>query len=673
MLGLTVGCARCHDHKYDAIPQADYYRMLSTFTATVRTEASIDVDPAGYKKAKARFDAEHAPLASALSEYEDKELPGRFTEWERAQAGKPVPPTWVVPAIAAMKAANGSTLTKKDDGSVLVGGPNPPRELLSFTLQTELKAITGIRIEALTDPSLVKGGPGRATNGNFCLTDLTVAVSPKGGKGRVVKLKEPRSTFDQKGLGVAGAIDADPTSSGWAVDPQIGFAHSASFEFDQPAGDGGPTTVVVTMKFNNNVGHGIGRPRIALTNSAEPLELAIPAVPEAAQKALETPPDKRTAEERSLLLERYKVLDAGWQKLNKRVTDHAAAAPKPSIVKALISSEGVPPVRLHTQGEDVLKETHFLRRGDPNQKEAVASAGYLQVLHTGTDRWTKPPPSGSKLSYRRSAFAHWVTDTEQGAGHLLARVIVNRLWQHHMGRGIVATPSDFGVRGTPPTHPELLDYLATELIRNGWRLKPIHKLIVTSAVYQTASTADDARLAVDRDNALFWRRPARRLDAEAIRDSLLFVSGQLDDRMYGPGTLDEASKRRSIYFTMKRSKLIPSLVIFDAPDGTVGVGERPTTTVAPQALLLMNNPHVRSWARAFGKRIGDGAKTPEDAVHRAYRLALSCDATADELAEGVAFVRDQEASYKGRPDARELALADFCQVVMCLNEFVYVD
>jgi mono/diheme cytochrome c family protein len=672
MLGLTVGCARCHDHKYDAIPQADYYRMLSTFTTTVRSEANIDVDPEEFRKAKAKWDAEHAPLVKALAEYEAKELPGRFAEWEKSQAGKPVPPAWVVPTIAAMKSANGSTLTKKDDGSVLVGGPNPSRELLSITFETELKGITGLRVEALTDPSLVKNGPGRAANGNFCLTNLTVAVSPRGGKRSVVKLKSPRSTFDQKGLGVAGAIDDDPVHSGWAIDPQIGFPHAASFEFDKPVGTGGPTMVTVNLAFNNNVGHGLGRPRLSLTTSADPLELTAPGVPEAAQQALETPVEKRTPAQKSLLLARYKVLDAGWKALDARVKAHEAAAPKPNVVKALISSEGVPAVRLHTQGDDVFKETYFLRRGDPNQKAAVAPPGYLQVLATGPDRWKKTRPAGSKLSYRRSAFANWMTDVDHGAGALLARVIVNRLWQHHMGRGIVGTPSDFGVRGERPSHPELLDYLASELIRNGWRLKPIHKLIVTSAAYQTASAADETRTKADRDNALYWRHPTRRLEAEVIRDSLLFVSGQLDDRKYGPGTLDESSRRRSIYFTMKRSRLIPMLVIFDAPDGTVGVAERPATTVAPQALLMMNNPQVRSWARAFGKRIGE-AKTPPAATRRAYRLALSRNATPDELAQGVAFVKAQESSYAGKADARELALADFCQVVMCLNEFMYVE
>jgi cytochrome c553 len=672
MLGLTVGCARCHDHKYDAIPQADYYRMLSTFTATVRTEASIDVDPEGYRKARATWDVEHAPLVKALADYEAKELPGRFAEWEKTQAGKPIPATWLFPAIASMKSASGSTLTKKDDGSVLVGGLNPPRELLSFTFDTELKGITGIRIEALTDSSLVKNGPGRAANGNFCLTNITVAVSPKGGKGSVVKLKNPRSTFDQKGLGIAGAIDDDPINSGWAVDPQIGFPHAASFEFDKPVGDGGPTRVIVNLAFNNNVGHGMGRPRLSLTASADPLELTAPGVPEAAQRAVETPADQRTPEQKALLLARYRALDPGSQALDAKVKAHEAAAPKPNVVKALISSEGVPAVRLHTQGDDVLKETHFLRRGDPNQKVSVAPPGYLQVFAAGPDRWNKTPPAGSKLSYRRSAFADWMTDVDHGAGVLLARVIVNRLWQHHMGRGIVATPSDFGVRGERPTHPELLDYLASELIRNGWHLKPIHKLIVTSAAYQTAATADESQLKVDRENTLFWRHPPRRLEAEVIRDSLLFVSGQLDDRMYGPGTLEESSRRRSIYFTMKRSRLIPMLVIFDAPDGTVGVAERPATTVAPQALLMMNNPQVRSWARAFAKRVGQ-ARTLEEAIHRAYRLALSRGATPDELADGVAFVKAQEASYAGKADARDLALADFCQVVMCLNEFMYVE
>jgi hypothetical protein len=231
-------------------------------------------------------------------------------------------------------------------------------------------------------------------------------------------------------------------------------------------------------------------------------------------------------------------------------------------------------------------------------------------------------------------------------------------------------------RGERPTHPELLDWLAAELIANGWQLKPIHKAIMTSAAYREDSHLDEAKAAVDRDGRLFWRRPARRLEAEAIRDSLLAIGGVLDGRMYGPGTLDEGGRRRSVYFTVKRSKLIPMLVVFDAPEALSGIGERPTTTIAPQALYLMNNPHVRDYARGFARRIAPDAKAPlEEAVRMAYRVALGRAPTAGELADSVGFVKSQATDYEAakKGDARELALTDFCQTLLCLNGFVYVD
>src|SRR5207253_5004957 len=151
--------------------------------------------------------------------------------------------------------------------------------------------------------------------------------------------------------------------------------------------------------------------------------------------------------------------------------------------KMLVATEGLPAVRLHTQGEDFFPETFFLRRGDPANKEGTATQGFLQVLMPAPNaekRWYTNPPAGWRTSYRRRGFAEWLTDVDHGAGHLLARVIVNRLWQHHLGRGLVATPSDFGTRGELPTHPELLDWLAEQLIAHDWRLKPIHKLIMMS-------------------------------------------------------------------------------------------------------------------------------------------------------------------------------------------------
>jgi hypothetical protein len=181
---------------------------------------------------------------------------------------------------------------------------------------------------------------------------------------------------------------------------------------------------------------------------------------------------------------------------------------------------------------------------------------------------------------------------------------------------------------------------------------------------------DANKVKADRENRLHWRQPARRLEAEIIRDAILSVSGELDAKMFGPGTLDEKSKRRSIYFTVKRSKLVPMMVIFDAPEALSGMAERPTTTIAPQALHLLNNPQVRQAARSFARRLATDSL--EDAVRQGYRIALARQPSQEELADGVAFVRQQMPTYPENM-RRESALADFCQVLLCLNEFIYVD
>jgi hypothetical protein len=333
---------------------------------------------------------------------------------------------------------------------------------------------------------------------------------------------------------------------------------------------------------------------------------------------------------------------------------------------------------MHSQGADFFPETHQLARGSTDQKRGVATPGFLQVLGTTAepDRWRTAPPKDARFSGRRAALARWLTDVDHGAGQLVARVIVNRLWQYHFGQGLVATPNDFGAQGTKPSHPELLDWLAAELIRSGWRLKPIHQLLLTSDAYRQASTADPDRIAADPSNALLSRWTPRRLEAEAIRDSLLHVSGVLDTTPFGPGTLDPGSRRRSIYFTVKRSQMIGAMQAFDAPEPLVSQGFRPTTTVAPQALWLMNNPHVRTWAARFARRIDAGPTHPfDDTVNRAYTLALNRAPTATELSAGANFLRAQTERHRaaGHADARERALTDVAQVVLSLNEFIYAD
>jgi hypothetical protein len=681
-LGLTIGCCRCHDHKFDPLPQRDYYRMLATFTTTVRTEMDLDLDPDGYKRAKAAFDQEHAPFAAALAKFEAEHLPARLAEWEKAQGAQKLDTFWQTLDIASHKSNGGAKFVKQPDGSLLATGENGAFDTYTLVTNTELTKITGVRLEALTDPSLVKGGPGRASNGNFALTDFVVTAAPKKPQPNVkpvtLKLKNPRATFEQKGFPVANAIDADHKSA-WAVDPEFGKDHAAIFEIDGDAGFEGGTVLTFRLVFSNNAGHNIGRPRLAITTAPLPLDLGSPGVPPKVHAILRTPADKRTAEQKTALLQWYRHIDPEWRKLNAPAEEHRRKEPRPSRVKALVSSEGLPAIRLHSQGDDFLKETHFLKRGDPNQKEGVANQAFLQVLMPSVDagkHWQKPAPTGWRTSYRRTALADWITDVDQGAGRLLARVIVNRLWQHHLGRGIVSTTSDFGTRGEPPSHPELLDWLAGQLIQNGWKLKPIHKLIMTSAVYRQSSQLDQAKAKADNDNKLFWRRPKSRLEAEVVRDALLAVAGTLDTKMYGPGTLDPATKRRSIYFTVKRSQLVSMMTVFDAPDALAGIGDRPTTTIAPQALLLMNNPQVRAGARGFAKRVAPDSKTSlEDAVKSGYLMALTRAPDAEELADSLAFVKQQMESYKaaGKGDPRELALADFCQALLCLNEFVYVE
>jgi mono/diheme cytochrome c family protein len=499
-LGLTVGCARCHDHKFDPIPTADYYRLLATFTTTVRSEIDLDLDPEASRKAKASFDAEHSPYVADRERFEREVLPGRIDGWLKSNPRLPVP----------------------------------------------------------------SSGTSRA---------------------------------------VFAAVNA----------------------------------------------------------------------------ILSRPSESRTPAQAAILSGWYRASDNDWQRLDTRVRDHARLEPKPKLTKVMVTSEGVPAIRFHTQGADFFDKTYQLKRGDLAQKQGEATPGVLSVLNRGPEgesRWKATPPQGSRTSYRRLGLANWISDVDAGSGHLMARVIVNRLWQHHFGRGLVATPSDFGAQGMRPSHPELLDWLATELIRNGWRLKPIHKLMMSSAVYTQTTDDDPSRSRLDPQNTLCWRRPYRRLEGEAIRDSMLAVSGRLDSTMFGPGTLDEGMKRRSIYFQIKRSQLIPLMNLFDAPDSLVGIGQRPSTTVAPQALALLNNAHVRSYARGLADRVLPRAKdSTADAVRYAYRLALGRPPEPDELIATLDFLLSQTERYRGdgKADALVLALTDACQSLFCLNEFAYVE
>jgi mono/diheme cytochrome c family protein len=353
------------------------------------------------------------------------------------------------------------------------------------------------------------------------------------------------------------------------------------------------------------------------------------------------------------------------------------AAPGTKPAKIQVTAEGFPPTKHHADERGFphfYPRTFVLKRGDVSQKQEEAEAGVLRVLlrdGSGSARWHVEPPSGPpRTSMRRAALGAWLTDVEAGAGHLAARVIVNRLWQHHLGRGIVATPNDFGAQGSRPTHPELLDWLATDLVTHGWQLKRLHRAIVTSAVYMQGSQYDEARAKIDRENVDHWRHTPRRLEAEPIRDTMLAVGGLLDGRMYGPGTLDSEMTRRSVYFFIKRSQLVPMMMLFDWPEHLVSIGERSTTTTAPQALSFMNSALARKCAAGLASRVA-GDRT---SIEHLYELAFGRAPTESEHGLATAFLAAQSAAHArdGRPDPDRLALVDLCQGLLAMNEFIYV-
>ncbi|OWK39740.1 PSD1 and planctomycete cytochrome C domain-containing protein [Fimbriiglobus ruber] len=386
------------------------------------------------------------------------------------------------------------------------------------------------------------------------------------------------------------------------------------------------------------------------------------------------PVDKLPKPERDALLKWYAPQDAEWKARDAKVKAVEKTRPKSTVVKIQACTEGLKPMRHHTADgsiPDFYPETYVLKRGDAGQKDGVATQGFLQLLSRAPDgevHWITAKPSGAHSSFRRTGMAKWLTDTDTGAGALAARVIVNRLWHHHFGRGIVSTVNDFGLQGDPPTHPELLEWLANDLVRNGWSLKHMHKLIVTSRAYQLGGAATPTALKADPDNKLWSHRPKRRLEAEAIRDNLLAVGGVLDETMYGPGTLDQGMRRRSIYFTVQRSQLIPMLQVFDWPDTLTSASARSTTVVAPQALLFLNNGAVRGWAAGFATRLKPAAeKGLPAAVDAAYRIAFGRLPTLTETEAGVAFLTAKKS--KGM----DAALGEYALVLMSLNEFIYVD
>jgi hypothetical protein len=428
---------------------------------------------------------------------------------------------------------------------------------------------------------------------------------------------------------------------------------------------------------------------------AATLEMELAKIPDEMREALRwvaaTPSAERTAMQKALLKEYPSVnvspsslylYDATAADELKKIADRAAQtrATKPAeeFVHALTEVPGKIPA------------TRLFHRGDPAQPQDTVAPGGLTVLSISSPARIPARDPSLPTTGRRLAFARWLTG---GTHPLTARVLVNRVWMHHFGRGLVGTPADFGALGERPSHPELLDWLADDFMSHGWRLKRIHKMILTSTAYRQSSRRDPRGESVDPDNRLLWRMNVRRLEAEAIRDSMLAVAGNLNVKMFGPPVpvmadevgqfvvgkenLDGEGKvgpplplngeefRRSIYVQARRSRPLSMMETFDAPEMEPNCESRSFSTVAPQALLLMNNQFVLSQADAFARRVKKDAGDDIAAqVARAWQLAFSRPASAVEAKEAAAFL-----TKTGTPQG----LTRFCQALLSANEFLYVD
>jgi hypothetical protein len=384
-----------------------------------------------------------------------------------------------------------------------------------------------------------------------------------------------------------------------------------------------------------------------------------------------------------------------WDELAKELAQFDHLKPRPlSAVMALTDVGPVAPA------------TFVLQRGDYKKPLTEVQPGYLEILDP-EPAVIPPAKPGAKTTGRRSVLALWLTRPDHP---LTARVMVNRLWQHHFGRGIVGTPSDFGEMGAPPTHPELLDWLATEFVKQGWSIKAMHRLMVTSATYRQSSRVSAEAAKIDPDNQLFSRMMRRRLEGEALRDAMLLASGKINFKMGGPSIFPELPvelgvprggwpvtadpferSRRSIYVFAKRNLRYPLFGAFDAPEGNETCARRHVSISAPQALMLLNSKITLDWSRAFaGRVLGEVGSDPAAVVQRIYRVALGRSPTSKELTLMTDFLARETTHLQERLNSKQAvlgpvgappaidpafagAVVDLCHVVLNVNEFAYID
>lgn len=664
---LTVHCARCHDHKFDPITQADYYALQAVFAGVDKAERPFDPDPAVGRRRRellgaiARLETLRGQVAPDLLA---DDVQAKVAVWEarvRSQAQ-----TWAVLTPLTATSANGATLTIQEDGSVLSHGPKPETDTYTITARIDLPEITGLRLEVLNDDSLPHRGPGRQDNGNLHLSELHVFVAPASDPEarREVALRVARADYDQPGWTIAHAIDRQPKTA-WGIYPEVGKPHRGVFEFAEAVRTNGPSVLTVALEQLHGGGHLIGKPRLAVSTAPLPLPLDSAALPAEISQLLIVPAAERSEAQRAAL---------GRFVLEGEARDALVRLPAPQLVYAAAADfkpDG------NFRPAKTPRPIFMLHRGDIRQPRDAAQPGALQCVPDLPGRFSGLPPDAEGA--RRAALAEWLTRPENG---LTWRSIANRLWQHHFGRGLVDTPNDFGALGSPPSHPELLDWLAVEVRDSGGSLKHVHRLIVNSAAYRQTSDHRAACAAVDADNRLLWRMNRRRLDAETIRDALLRLSDRLDDSMGGPSVKQfiqtpgihvtpnvdylafdpdrPESSRRTIYRFLFRTLPDPFLEALDCPDSSQLAPVRNESLTALQALAMLNDQFLIRQTEHLAARLESDAAEESARVRTLVQRAFGRD-----LRDGEANVLLDYAHRHGWPN--------LCRVIVNANEFLFVE
>lgn len=619
-LALTLDCARCHDHKFDPISTEDYYGLAGMFYSSHLLK-ELGAKGGEYTVNRVPLIGPTALAKRAGQEKRLEETTATLAELDREHRFQELIAGGHTLVPIRFQSEAGAIGMIADDGSTTVSGNLAKDRYVVETVIPEGLKARYLRLEALPDAALPASGPGRASDGNFVITRLSASYFPPGRETEptAIKFAAAQADFEQANFPVKSAVD-DDLKDGWAVSPQSGKAHVAVFEF-------APETVIppgsklhITIEQQHSDQHTLGKFRLSV---AQTLTVSPPV--DASQR-----------------LELTATRDALRQELSI------------PIPLAMAVTEGGTPGGLFPGIQDV--PIHI--RGSYARLGPVVPRRLPKFL-AGTDQ--PPITQGSG----RKELAAWIASP---SNPLTARVIVNRVWQWHFGEGLVRTPNNFGLLSEPPTHPELLDWLASRFIEDGWSLKKLHRRIMLSATYRQGSRISRDAFDKDPENRLYGRFSSRRLEAEAIRDAILAASGQLDQTAGGPAGDDFTIRGRSLYVQTARWQRDSYANLFDAANPDSSTERRVTSTVAPQALMLLNHPWMQEQARHLAERlVREIPEGNEARIERAYQLLLGRKPQEEELEIAQSVVSGADGAVPN------VGWIDLAHVLLCSNEFIYLD